>query len=102
MLALAFPPGFVVDIGLRRLATARVRNVAAPDGTRSDGSSTAGVDGEAGTACPPARASASELASTPRADVNLELVALKLSRGKVVAELHSGFLRRITRDAARR
>jgi hypothetical protein len=35
--------------------------------------------------CPPALASPSELASTPRADVNLELLALKLSPGKVVA-----------------
>lgn len=35
--------------------------------------------------CPPGLASGDELASTPRTDVNLELLALKLSPGKLVA-----------------
>jgi hypothetical protein len=71
-------------------------DVAASDATTSDGSPTDGDGREAAAACPPALASASELASTPRADVNLELVALKLSPGKIVAD--EATYRRVVRD----
>lgn len=46
--------------------------------------------------CPAALASAGELASTPRADVNLELLALKLSPGKIVAD--QAIYERVVRD----
>lgn len=66
------------------------------DGTTSDGNSTASADGKGGATCPPPLASANELASTPRADVNLELVALKLSPGKIVAD--EATYQRVVRD----
>jgi hypothetical protein len=47
-------------------------------------------------ACPPALASASELAATPRANTNLELLALKLSPGKLVAD--EATYQRVVRD----
>jgi hypothetical protein len=54
--------------------------------TDTDGAGAAPADvGPDTNGCPPALASAAELASTPRADVNLELLALKLSPGKLVA-----------------
>lgn len=71
-------------------------DAAAPDLLTSDGSPTDGDGREALAACPPALASASELASTPRADVNLELVALKLNPGKIVAD--EATYRRVVRD----
>jgi len=46
--------------------------------------------------CPPGLATATEIASTPRADFNLELLALKLSPGKVVAD--QAIYDRVVRD----
>lgn len=71
---------------------------AAPADAATEGhdATVADVAHEAGSACPPARATAAELASTPRADVNLELLALKLSPGKVVAD--EATYQRVVRD----
>lgn len=46
--------------------------------------------------CMPGLATASELASTPRANVNLELLALKLSSGRIVAD--DAIYQRVVRD----
>jgi hypothetical protein len=66
------------------------------DGNSADVAAEGGGS-EAG-ACPPGLASASELAATPRADVNLELLALKVSPGRVVAE--EATYQRVVRDVA--
>jgi len=60
----------------------------------ADGSSDVAVVGEA-LSCPPAAATPAEIASTPRADTNLELLALRLSQ-RVVAE--QGIYDRVVRD----
>ena len=53
----------------------------------SDGGAAGSAPSGAGaTSCPPALASAAEIASTPRADTNLELLALHLSPGRLVAD----------------
>jgi hypothetical protein len=72
-------------------------DVAAPADVATGDAAVADVDpSEAAAACGPGLASATELASTPRADVNLELIALKLSPGKIVAE--EATYQRVIRD----
>jgi hypothetical protein len=66
-----------------------VDGAAPADGAPSDlATPDSGVDAAADelrAGCPPALVTAAELASTPRADVNLELLAIDLDPGKVVA-----------------
>jgi hypothetical protein len=64
----------------------------------TDGAAAMDVRPNAGADCPPALASEAELASTPRANANLELLALKLSPGKVVAD--EATYQRVVRDVA--
>ena len=58
---------------------------------------TPGDGGAAGSAsCPPGLASTAEIAATPRADTNLELLALSLSPGRFIAD--QGVYDRVVRD----
>ncbi len=78
----------MAEVGAVEVAAETMPDAGAPDGDAR----------EAAGDCPPALASAAELAVTPRADVNLELLALKVSPGKLVAE--EAAYQRVVRDVA--
>jgi hypothetical protein len=74
------------DVGVAETSAESIPDAGSPDADARE------VSGD----CPPGIAAAAELAATPRADENLELLALKVSPGKLVAD--EAAYQRVVRD----